>query len=841
MEKLIKVNTHHAYLNTDIKFESKECLQIVDQLTKKKYYIKDSLNIRLCAGKHIFVSPGLEGEIVIDIEDAIKLGGGNIKRGFIFDDNPWVFVVTKDRLYATNLETKEEKIEYNLAPDEIVAHSSWGNSACPYFLFKTNKDYSIYNILTGTHIVCFSEYIYSNTHLVIFRKEDGNIVVYDYCMKETVIEFNGQYSISGGRILYFTKDEKLFLLNLNTNHTHNIDTVGKIDIHCTLSGSYILKYCSGTRWQKNYELYSLGYYPKDVTKILLVTPHYIESIKGIKTYEYTQLVEQYLLFRREHKLLFNQNYDIDVCCIGIRIEDIQIQKNLDNGANNVIFGHVVSYPAKSFETPFVWPAKSGDTMLFERQVAIDTTNSNVVTISNQDDTTAINRNVIGTSLSKSLTLYTKEGCIFMDNSADNSTKQLFKNLFDVSSYNHAYFTSDGKSVVFASSNKVVELMGFEDMIKHPFDIEGATLPHSIGYNGYIPDIVLVNGMAGKPVWRDPISLQRITDLSRCNRAFQSPDGLYSAEANMKTVYFNRLTNSEITRDQYNELCSRYNWTNGTSPDNKNKIELRKQLLSQYGKHQLFYNIREQEKPFTNKALEDLDINNISDFVSLFVDPLYYVCCKNNRSKKEYKILVGRNAWFLNYVSFSYDSRFLAFGAKMKQDTWRFSEEGVFVLYDLCKDAAVVRHDTDINLHAVWMSMFSKTGDVAFYDSHANAYIATAESEYQVLKEAEGKSLLCFSPSGKYIALSDQNYISHKYHPNSEWGHQPSGNVFVHSVENFNQAIEQYNDLGSGVRGVSCYTRKAGSVASAAFSADEKRLLVVGDDGVIVIRNLKTSQ
>ena len=178
---------------------------------------------------------------------------------------------------------------------------------------------------------------------------------------------------------------------------------------------------------------------------------------------------------------------------------------------------------------------------------------------------------------------------------------------------------------------------------------------------------------------------------------------------------------------------------------------------------------------------------------------------------------------------------------MKQDTWRFSEEGVFVLYDLCKDAAVVRHDTDINLHAVWMSMFSKTGDVAFYDSHANAYIATAESEYQVLKEAEGKSLLCFSPSGKYIALSDQNYISHKYHPNSEWGHQPSGNVFVHSVENFNQAIEQYNDLGSGVRGVSCYTRKAGSVASAAFSADEKRLLVVGDDGVIVIRNLKTSQ
>ena len=50
-------------------------------------------------------------------------------------------------------------------------------------------------------------------------------------------------------------------------------------------------------------------------------------------------------------------------------------------------------------------------------------------------------------------------------------------------------------------------------------------------------------------------------------------------------------------------------------------------------------------------------------------------------------------------------------------------------------------------------------------------------------------------------------------------------------------MEQYNDFGDGIGGVTNMTRRAGNVASAAFSSDEKRLLAVGADGVIVIRNL----
>lgn len=171
---------------------------------------------------------------------------------------------------------------------------------------------------------------------------------------------------------------------------------------------------------------------------------------------------------------------------------------------------------------------------------------------------------------------------------------------------------------------------------------------------------------------------------------------------------------------------------------------------------------------------------------------------------------------------------------MRSDDFRMSEDGVFVLYSIREDKEIIRQDSNRNLCAVWMTLFSKMGNVAYYDSSANAYIATKESNYKHTEEIKGKSLLCFSPSGKYIAFSDQNYIDYTHHPNSNWGHQPSGNIFIHSIENVQRCLEHYNDFGGGIVGVASH---AGNVASAAFSSDERRLLAVGNDGVVVVRNL----
>ncbi|MFR9546597.1 MAG: hypothetical protein SNJ29_13630, partial [Rikenellaceae bacterium] len=94
--------------------------------------------------------------------------------------------------------------------------------------------------------------------------------------------------------------------------------------------------------------------------------------------------------------------------------------------------------------------------------------------------------------------------------------------------------------------------------------------------------------------------------------------------------------------------------------------------------------------------------------------------------------------------------------------------------------------------------------------------------------------LCFSPSGRYIALSNQGYIAYDRRRNRNWGHQPSGNIYIHNTDNPSVEMEHYNDLGESINGLSS---RAGNVASAAFSKDEKRLLAVGIDGVVIIRNL----
>ena len=113
------VNTHKAYLNNEIIIKAEGKITLVDIITGEKYEFRDELKTFLSAGKHILKSGDYEEEI--NIEDAIKLGGSDVKKAFVFDYNPWVFVTTKDRLYITNVETNEEKVEFNITPDEIMS------------------------------------------------------------------------------------------------------------------------------------------------------------------------------------------------------------------------------------------------------------------------------------------------------------------------------------------------------------------------------------------------------------------------------------------------------------------------------------------------------------------------------------------------------------------------------------------------------------------------------------------------------------------------------------------------------------------------------------------------
>ena len=832
------VNTHHAYLNNDIVIKSEEKVVITDKSTGIEYMVHGEVVTHLCAGKHILSVEGQEEEIII--EDAIKLGGSIVKNAFIFDNNPWIFVTTKDRLYATNIDTKEEKVEYNITPEEIESFERYYGNPCEYFLFRTSQDYSIYNVLNGKRVFSFTNHIYSDNHLVIYKK-DNSIIVYDYRSEIIITTFEGQYSF--GNKFYFVKDDKLYGLNLRTNYINSIDCVGSVKEDDMLIDNHLLKLENDFVREKKYIYFNLGNGESNISQTDILLPYYIHSWGGNKTSYSQKCIEEYRQFCDSHKDLWKHKH-ISHVCFGINVIGTSYSWQKDKRTMS-IFGEIISYPALNFKVPFKVDSDSDANINF-KDFIIDVSNDEIVKKDSVDEPKEyiLNKGELlkGKSKTGNLLVTKENNILFYRNIKEDKRAEILSTYFDSSRFSNAFFTSDGKNVVLQISDTEAKMLGLADSESKQFEVNSFTVARTEGFNGYKPEITVIDGRI--PVWRDPITLNRIEKEDMSGYEFKSPDGKYSVKNTQppKHIYFNTLEKMEISDNELRELVELYDWNNSTTDSQKEtKIEKRKLICEKYGKELLFKKIYDEYKNFDqNKRKKLIDneienyIKNKQSFTKLFVDYNGYVFYVNNITKKEKKILIGRNVWFLNYVSFSYDSKYLAFGAKMRQDEFRFSEEGVFVLYDIEKEEVILRHDKDMDLWAVWMTMFSKKGDVAFYDSKADAYIAN-NTNYSGINKVPGKSLLCFSPSGNFIALSDQNYIDYTHHPNENWGHQPSGNIFVYSADDIESCVEHYNDFGEGIIGVAS---RAGNVASAAFSQDEKRLLAVGSDGVVVVRNLK---
>ena len=850
------VNTHHAYLNNDIVIKADGQVKIKNTTTGDLYEFDNEMRIHLSAGLHILISDDHQEDIFI--EDAIKLGGSKIKNAFVFDNSPWCFVTTKDRLYITNIETNEEKVEYNITPDEIISLPSYVyKKHNEYFLFKTEQDYAIFNVLTGKIVFQFTNHIFSNGHLVIFKKEN-EVEVYDFRHGKTIVKFDGQYSF-GRNKFFFVKEKQLYGLNLNTSYINKISFVGDVQESDMLLGNNLLRQNNDYLKKKIYSYFSLGNgeVQDTMSETKIVSPYYIECWEGEVTPYFSQVKEDYMKFNEELRKTRLSYPNIHTVCFGVKITGTSGHWKNEQYVIK-LHGEMFTYPDMGLTIPFIVEGGLGETINIsdytinvQKEQEIEKTSDKP----NISFALEVGEREIGVSKSGNLMVTYDGEFICMRDAKKDSRQRILVDSFDTSNYANAYFTSDGKNVLLRISNKEAQLIGLDTFFVEPYNVESFNIARNEGYNGYKPEVSLDD--TKKTVWRDPITLDIISAKDMSNHVFKSPDGKYIANTKMKTIIYNRLTRSEISIQDAIKLRSYYNWSVETGEEEKKAIiERREKLATEsdrgdlFGKiidmcNKMFSHIEDEKKKekVCNEAIEECIeryINKECDFASLIIDKLGYVCYHKNDDEEEKQILIGRSVFYLNYVSFSYDSKYLSFAAKMRGDEFRFSEEGVFAIYDLENEEFINRIEKNGNsqLWAVWMSMFSQKGDVAFYDSHANAYLARKSNKYTIVEKAAGKSLLCFSPSGRYIACSDQNYIDYTHHPFANWGHQPSGNVFIHSVDKFGECLEQYNDMGDGISGVAY---RAGDVSSAAFSQDETKLLMVGNDGVVVVRNLKITQ
>jgi hypothetical protein len=209
--------------------------------------------------------------------------------------------------------------------------------------------------------------------------------------------------------------------------------------------------------------------------------------------------------------------------------------------------------------------------------------------------------------------------------------------------------------------------------------------------------------------------------------------------------------------------------------------------------------------------------------------------------------------FFNYGAFSYDNKYFSYAGKP-------STNGLIHIFKLNFDAlskTLEMEDEYISTYprrAAWVCGFSKTGYFATYDSIPDTYIIKItdklfknkyperdsreesivnldkgqDKEYDEWKEIREKNFLCFSPSGNFLALSEQGYD-----PITQggYGHQESGALHIISTVS-NLVLASFTEHGE--RLVNPTTRDTIFVA---FSDDESKIMSMSKDGVVLVRNI----
>lgn len=389
-------------------------------------------------------------------------------------------------------------------------------------------------------------------------------------------------------------------------------------------------------------------------------------------------------------------------------------------------------------------------------------------------------------------------------------EEILESLFDSSSYGNVLMSDDGKNIIF-QKDKEMFLMNTETKEVQDFP----NLNFIFQINGYRP-LFKVNDSHRRPRIIDPLTKAYINQDFITNYSFVSPDGKLYADSELSRYvkYLDKTNGTFISKEQWNILAEKYNYEwNINDREKGEKKEARKEFINA---HKNFFNGKELDN-----FLKD------NDFRDKITEELGYAIIRETGTDEIYcEIELGHVLWFLNYVAFSYDSRYVAIAGRYPNNT---PYGGLFMVYDMVEHKLIANSTTS---YAVWTAAFTKDGFYAAYDSHPILLCGDVYNED--IKKVDYRNFLAFSPDGKYMALSNQGYVSYSSN-NTNWGHQPSTSVYIYAVNDPDkQIIPTIDDLSDA--GIAD-TNKTQSVSSCSFSLDNKKLMMVGKDGTVVIRNL----
>lgn len=456
-------------------------------------------------------------------------------------------------------------------------------------------------------------------------------------------------------------------------------------------------------------------------------------------------------------------------------------------------------------------------------------------IGNVNPTCISERNQFGLDL--------KDGAVYLYtfNGENFIKEQILNDIFDFSKYREVLLSEDGNSIMHRDGNETI-IMNIANGTTESYD--------------NVSFVKHVNGI--RPVFEMPASLlprlvnpvtKRTIDCNLMSKfQFISPDGTLYADTRLKEYieYYWLSDNTIITHAEYSKMIKKYQypWQEKLGSSAWNRItELRRSLILEHFDYinnnnpGLLNNDRSGK--YWNISLLDLkNTFGVLHFLKYFIGERGIAYIRSAKDDSVYaKIELGCPLSYINYVSFSYDSRYVSIAGYRSGGNSSYG--GLFIIYDLINHSFVASQNTK---RAVWVTAFSKLNALASYTSSPNTFFAGDEIDYQYEdfdnRLIRGKNFLTFSPDGVYFALSEQGYIS-KYDRygdiNTGWGHQPSSLVEVRLTNSPEICRLQFDDISD--LGIADVATRTTCVASVSFSNDNKRIMMVGNDGVVIIRNL----
>lgn len=396
-------------------------------------------------------------------------------------------------------------------------------------------------------------------------------------------------------------------------------------------------------------------------------------------------------------------------------------------------------------------------------------------------------------------------------------ENILEDSFDSTKYQNVILSDDGEMFISRTEDKCI-LVDVQSGEIEDFE-NGKYIAH---VNGYRPTFVVDSYR--KPRIIDPLTMNFVEDAQTSKFLFMSPNGEMYADSKLNDYVkvFNKMSEKYITNDELDSLKKKYDYYSDISDSKREEIRNnRREFIKVYPK---MISVVDSFGQNMERFLLETD-----NFTSQFLEERGFA--KIRRVSDDCIIAdieLGPKLWFLNYVSFSCDNRYVAIAGRYPNGS---SYGGLLLVYDLCQKR-IIRKKTDG--YAMWTVSFNINNDYAAYDSRPTTFFGNVEDVD--LKEISGRNFLAFSPDGKYVALSSQGYIPYANNKLC-WGHIQSTDVYIYMSGDFNEQVHPViRDLSDS--GIASAMNSGKTVSTVSFSRDNRKIMMAGSDGVVVIRNIE---